>query len=255
MKPIVFTFSFTGLRPQELIALEWRHVNLEQKTISVKQAIKRTVTRDEKIGEIVRGARIGGTKTPKSVRTIAIPDIVVEVLVEWRDYCTTHNIHSAFVFSTKTGQIRTYSGLRSMLVRFVERHNLQDEGISRYTFRRTFATILLEERENPRIVADLMGHVKVSTTLDIYSHVVNNAVYEKTAKTLDGVFQKLYPAPLLSTRGTIAVIGHLTAILTATQTILGGFRGGKWSHRRESNPLPHPYQGCALPSELRRQVV
>jgi site-specific recombinase XerD len=48
----------------------------------------------------------------------------------------------------------------------------------------------LEERENPRIVADLMGHVKVSTTLDIYSHVVDDSVYEKTAQTLDGAYSK-----------------------------------------------------------------
>ncbi|MCL2874524.1 MAG: tyrosine-type recombinase/integrase [Defluviitaleaceae bacterium] len=50
----------------------------------------------------------------------------------------------------------------------------------------TFATILLEERENPKIVADLMGHTKVSTTLDLYSHVVDNDVYVVTARTLDG---------------------------------------------------------------------
>jgi len=39
-------------------------------------------------------------------------------------------------------------------------------------------------------VAALMGHKKVSTTLNIYSHVINNEVFEKTAHTLDGVFAK-----------------------------------------------------------------
>jgi hypothetical protein len=45
--------------------------------------------------------------------------------------------------------------------------------------------MLLEERENPKIVADLMGHVKVLTTLTTYSHVISDSVYESTAKTPD----------------------------------------------------------------------
>jgi hypothetical protein len=31
-------------------------------------------------------------------------------------------------------------------------------------------------------------------------------------------------------------------------------RASSKSHRRDSNPRPHPYQGCALPSELQRQT-
>ena len=58
-------------------------------------------------------------------------------------------------------------------------------------YRHTFATVLLEERENPRIVADMMGHEKISTTLDLYSHVVTNSVYEQTAQKLDGVYARL----------------------------------------------------------------
>lgn len=135
---------------------------------------------------------IGKTKTPECVRTITMPVIVVEALKEWRSYCDENAIVSEFVFlCAESGEMRTYSGLRSMLTRFIKRHNLQDEGISLYTFRHTFATMLLEERENPKIVAALMGHAKVSTTLDIYSHVINNSVYENTAQTLGGVYAKL----------------------------------------------------------------
>ncbi|MCL2638438.1 MAG: site-specific integrase [Oscillospiraceae bacterium] len=191
LKPIVITFSFTGLRPQELIALKWENVNLKEKTISVKQALNRVITFDERGNVTARGQTIGKTKSPKSVRTFVMPDVVVAVLEEWQVYCEDRNIKSEFVFpNTKTGAMRTYSGLRSLLVRFVQKHKLEDEHISLYTFRHTFATVLLEERENPRIVADLMGHQKVSTTLDIYSHVMSNSVYQQTAQTLDNVFSR-----------------------------------------------------------------
>lgn len=75
--------------------------------------------------------------------------------------------------------MRTYSGLRSQLRRFIISHGLQSEGISLYIFRHTFATMLLEARENPKIVLALMGHAKTSTTLNIYSHVVSSEVYKK----------------------------------------------------------------------------
>lgn len=63
--------------------------------------MKRTVTSDEETGKVVRGVKIGNTKTPKSVRTIAIPDVVAEVITDWKDYCATNNIQSEFVFPTK----------------------------------------------------------------------------------------------------------------------------------------------------------
>ena len=74
--------------------------------------------------------------------------------------------------------------------RFKKRHGLQNENLTLYTFRHTFATILLEQRENPKIVAELMGHTKVSTTLDLYS-TVYNTVYEQTAQTFNGAFMNL----------------------------------------------------------------
>lgn len=191
LMPIVFTFTLTGLRPQELIALKWPQVSLEDKTISVKCAVNRTRKFDADGNVVEKGESIGKTKTPKSVRTILMPDAAVETLEEWRQYCQDNNIHSEFVFPcTKTGGMRSYTGLRSLLERFKKSHGLQDENLTLYTFRHTFATILLEQRENPKIVAELMGHTKVSTTLDLYS-TVYNTVYEQTAQTLNGAFTRL----------------------------------------------------------------
>jgi len=191
-KPIVLTFSFTGLRPQELIALKWSNIDLDKKILSVSQAVNRVVDFDEEGNVVSRKEVLGKTKTPKSVRAFLIPEIVADALREWGIYCKENNIVSEFVFpNTRTGAMRTYAGLRSMLQRFIKKHQLEDEKITLYTFRHTFATMLLEQRESPKIVAQLMGHTKVSTTLDIYSHVVSSTVYEKTAQTLDGVYKEI----------------------------------------------------------------
>jgi len=77
----------------------------------------------------------------------------VQALIEWKTYCDENAIQSEFVFPTLKGNMRTYSGLRSMLKRFIEKHGLEDEGITLYTFRHTFATMLFERKENPKIIA------------------------------------------------------------------------------------------------------
>ena len=192
LRPVMIIGTFTGLRPQETIALQWGCVNFDLKTLSVRKALKRVVEFDEDWNVVSRGVKIGATKTKKSVRTIKMPDVVVEALKEWKIYCHEKGIQSEFVFpNTKTGQMRTYSSLRSLLRRFIAKHKLEGEGITLYTLRHTFATVLLEQRENPKIVMELMGHSKIKTTLDQYSHIVDSAVFEGTARTLDNVYHSL----------------------------------------------------------------
>ena len=195
LKPIVITFTLTGLRPQELNGLKWSNVCLDTKVLSVKEAMNRVIGFDAEGNVTSRGTTLGTTKTPKSIRTFVMPDTLTHALVEWKRYCDANDIHSDFVFpNTETGAMRTYSGLRSLLERFKKSHKLQDEGITWYTFRHTFATVLLQDKQNPRLVADLMGHVKTSTTMDIYGSVFEDAHVE-AAHVLDNIFTEIIKKP------------------------------------------------------------
>jgi integrase len=187
LKPIIITLTLTGLRPQELLALKWENVDLISGKISIKEAVNRTTFFDENGEVLERGEKLGKTKTKKSMRTFAIPKVVCETLKE----LFASSISKEFVFESRKGEMRSYSSLRSLLQRFLKRNGLENEGITLYTFRHTFATMLLEQRENPKIVSDLMGHSKVTTTLMIYSHVINSTVYEETAETLNCIYEDL----------------------------------------------------------------
>ncbi len=50
--------------------------------------------------------------------------------------------------------------------------SLSLQGISLHSLRHAHATIMLQQNVHPKIVQERLGHSTISTTLDIYSHVV-----------------------------------------------------------------------------------
>jgi len=105
-------------------------------------------------------------------------------LKKWKAYQFEKNIafteDDAFVFSSRNGEMRTYDGFKGNYKRFLIRHNLSKYNLHLHRYRHTFATMLLEEGVNPKVVQKLLGHKDVQTTLGIYSHVLAE-VYESTA--------------------------------------------------------------------------
>ncbi len=43
-----------------------------------------------------------------------------------------------------------------------------------YDLRHTFATLMLEQGENPKVVQEILGHSQITHTMDTYSHVTPN---------------------------------------------------------------------------------
>ena len=63
-------------------------------------------------------------------------------------------------------------------------------GYSLYSFRHTFATMLLEQGVNPRVAQKLLGHRDIETTLGTYRHVLPE-VFDGAADTLAGVYDSM----------------------------------------------------------------
>jgi len=69
----------------------------------------------------------------------------------------------------------------------VEERALEVTGLARmrpYDLRHSSATLLLASGEHPKIVAELLGHAKVTLTLDTYSHV-SPAMMDQAAKRME----------------------------------------------------------------------
>ena len=92
--------------------------------------------------------------------------------------------------STRTWTNYSYSGFRSSFTRLLKRHHLDQHGITAHRFRHTFATVLLEKGINPRVVQEILGHAKITTTLGTYSHVVRE-LFDGAAEVMDLAYKEM----------------------------------------------------------------
>lgn len=181
----LFAFALaTGMRPGEYFGLQWKDIDLEAGTVTVR----RTVNREGKGG----GWSFGEPKTSKSRRTITLPGTIVAALKDHRkaqneevrkrkDY-VDHDL----VFCSEKG---TPLELRNLVLRHFK-PILTAAGLSEdirlYDLRHSCATLLLTADENPKVVSERLGHANIGLTLDVYSHVLPT-MQRKAAEKLEGL--------------------------------------------------------------------
>ncbi len=202
MCPIVTMLMLTGMRIGEVLALQWKHIDFVNRTISIQQSLSRELEFDEQGKTKKANAALGTTKTRCSRRVIQAPDLVFTRLREWMQHVTKMKnglkvlVPDGFVFfSTRTMEMRTYSGFRASFRHFLNRNGFEGERLNLHRFRHTYASMLLEQGVNPKVVQKLLGHRDVATTLGVYTHVVpevfsevTNVMNEASLKLLDGTY-------------------------------------------------------------------
>lgn len=114
-------------------------------------------------------------KTPKSNRTISIPDKLVKCL----------DLYMGLCYGLKKDD-RIFPYKKEFL------YKIMDEGCRRsgvkkirvHDTRHSHASLLVEMGCSPLLIAERLGHEKVQTTMDIYSHLYPNKQQE-VAKQMD----------------------------------------------------------------------
>lgn len=149
---LAFTILFwTGMRLGELLALQIKDVDLERRTISISKSYQRISGRDV----------ITEPKTPKSFRTINIPEFLA---VDIRDYIDSlYKPEPADRLLPITKYFLEHEMLRGITESGVKRIRIHD-------LRHSHASMLIELGFSPVEIANRLGHQKVSTLLEIYSH-------------------------------------------------------------------------------------
>lgn len=150
MKNFIGIMAFTGMRPGEIVSLEWKDINFEDSLISIKRTT-------------VYG-RVGPVKTKSSKRSIEMLPLVKEYFLKQKDL-TFGNPYDRVFLSSFHKPFYSHDIISS---RFKD---LLIEGDPRYLYnlRHSFASLMISEGEDVLWVSRMLGHKSLDITLKTYS--------------------------------------------------------------------------------------
>lgn len=168
-RPILYIAADTGMRPQEYLALAGTCVR--DHGVAVERAIE------------CGGYKISVTKTPAGRRFIDLSPHVYEMVTYYRDHKAEPNTYD-LIFPTSTGRWLLPDHWRKRgfyaaceeagLVEEVEEdgQRITKPRYKPYDLRHFFASMLIEKRMNLKRIQKLMGHEDITTTLNVYAHLI-----------------------------------------------------------------------------------
>lgn len=185
--PLFTVLLGTGMRIGEALGLTWNDVMFDKNKIYVDHSLRYIIDETGK-----HNYHIMKPKTASGVRTIPMFSEVKEALQQLYDSrIRTNKIdgYSEFVFVNTKRNPYTPGFVFDLINNIVEDHNrineLQLPKISPHTFRHTFCTRMCEIEPNISLIQEVMGHKRLSTTMDIYNEVMET-VKEKSFADLEG---------------------------------------------------------------------
>ena len=145
------TLYFTGMRIGELLALTRADLDPAARTIRINKSCQRS-----RKGDIVTPP-----KTARSNRSVSIPSFLAELLSRYTDTLTSGDATLLFPFH------------KYMLTKELERTctKLGLKRIRLHDLRHSHASLLIELGFTPLLIAERLGHEKVETTMNVYSHL------------------------------------------------------------------------------------
>ncbi len=178
MLPMFYLELTSGLRRGELLALLWTDLDVEKRTITVNKSVSRIN------GELV----VSEPKTQNSVRTVAIPQQAVDLLVEDRK----NYPDSPYLFpSPRTGGMWSPDAIGRTHKALLRAAGI-DEGVRFHDLRHTFATTALLNGVDVKTVSSMLGHYSAGFTLDTYTHVTTQ-MQRAAADKMGGFMENALP--------------------------------------------------------------
>lgn len=153
---------YTGLRSGELLALQWKNVDLENKILYVKQAYVKKIDKNTgKESTVISEPKYG------SVRSIPLADKAIEAFTKIKTLRGSVNDED-FVITA------SYRRLTETLHRMLLRSECNVEKCGLHSLRHSFGSMLLEKGVDLKTISELLGHKDISTTANIYLDVTKN---------------------------------------------------------------------------------
>jgi integrase len=176
----------TGMRPSEYLALQWRDIDFDGARIQVRRSLDRRRKGQWEFSE---------PKTARSRRSIPIPEEVVDRLQRHRKTQAEERLKTGpdwgnhnLVFCDRKGEPLDRQNLLRRHLRPLIKKAAISTDLALYSLRHSCATLMLAAGIHPKVVSERLGHSSITTTLDIYSHVMPDMQEEATWRLAEVVF-------------------------------------------------------------------
>ena len=200
-KEMFFVMFLTGMRIGEVGALKWEDVDFRKKCINIKSSLNCQYENGKKM------MRITEPKTINSYRSIPFMGECEEMLKSQRkkyerykellgDRWRAQGELDGTVFFTTMGSNVTRYVAEKEINNLVKSINLREnflatqegrepnilEPLYPHAIRHTFCSRCFKMGMHPKLVQTLMGHSDYSTTMNVYTHVMEADLMKETAK-------------------------------------------------------------------------
>ncbi len=165
---VISLAAYLGLRRGEICGLKWSNIDFDGKIAKIRET------------SIQVGSNII-TKSPKtdlSKRDIPIPEVLLKMLKDHENsqkkinnkYNRKVYYDNDLVICWPNGNPYRPNYISELFTKFIETNNFKK--IKLHNLRHTFVSIAIAQGMNIVEISRLVGHSKVSTTMDIYAHLL-----------------------------------------------------------------------------------
>jgi integrase/recombinase XerD len=158
-KTMIQLLLSAGLRLAEMSNLKWKDINLMTGQLKIVEG---------------KGAKD---------RVLWIDDNTVKSLQDWKERQFTEWGKTNYIFTTRTLNQLDGKAVRKMIKTYTDKAGI-DKDITTHSLRHTFASDLLRDTKNIRIVQKALGHSDISTT-QIYTHIVDDELEQAMKRFRD----------------------------------------------------------------------
>ena len=182
-KALTHLFLITGARRGEILGIKWTDCDFERNTIHIARNVQYSKE---------RGVYIDTTKTKTSDRLVSVPAETMQLLRQYKAWQSGERMRLGayyesedFLFTQENGHPMHPDSVTDWMAKFAKRHDLPH--INPHAFRHTMASVLYFRGADSVSISKRLGHAQVSTTANIYAHVIAKAD-EKNAELLEDAF-------------------------------------------------------------------
>lgn len=181
---MIHFLMITGCRRGEIVGLKWDRVNWADSSIRIDTTLLYTPD---------RGVYESTTKTGAE-RTIKLPKETMELLRQYRLWQLETRLangdrwkETPYVFTGESGGSMAPDTLSGYLSRFEKKYSLPHNHA--HKFRHSMASVLYFSGADPVSISKRLGHAQVSTTQNIYSHLIEQADTQSAERIADAIFR------------------------------------------------------------------